>query len=149
MNKKTLNRTSDNQKGAALITSLVFLVILTMLALSSMNTNILGEKMAGNTQEKNRAFQAAETALAVALNNNLAFNTSGYNSTVDDIGTYNADATYASEFLEEKDAAAVFQTGGAITGSSSGQKYSYFNLSITAETPSGAKSTINAGAWHL
>ncbi len=148
MNKITLNRI-DNQKGAALITALIFLVILTMLAMSSMKTNILDEKMAANTQEKNRAFQMAETTLTIALNNNLAFNTSGYSDSVADVGSYAADADYESEFLEEKDAASVFQSGAAITGSSGGQKYSYFNLSITATTESGASSTINAGAWHL
>lgn len=150
MNKIILKNSVNKQKGAALITALVFLLILTMLALTSMNTNIMDEQMAANTQEKNRAFQTAETALAIALLNADTFNsTSDYTADVDDIGTYNADATYTSVFLEEKDAASVFATGAAITGASSGQKYSYFNLSISAETASGAKSTINAGAWHL
>ncbi len=129
------------------MTALIFLVILTMLALSSMKTNILDEKMAANTQEKNRAFQTAETALAIALDNEDSFNTSGYNSTVDDVGSYNADATYSSTFLESKDAASVFASGSNIQGGS--QTYNYFNMSVTATTESGASTTLNAGAWHL
>ncbi len=147
MKKNTLQRPVASQKGAALITALIFLVILTMLALSSMDTNILDEKMAANSQEKNRAFQTAETALAVALTTNEAFNTSGYSSTVDDVGTYNADAAYTSTFIESKDAASVFATGSGIQGGS--QVYNYFNLAVSAVTESGASSTLNAGAWHL
>jgi Tfp pilus assembly protein PilV len=149
MNKLTLDQSINNQRGAALITALVFLVILTMLALSSMNTNIMDERMAGNSQEKNRAFQAAETALVVALENNDAFKITNYSGTVDDIGTYQADTTYALEFLEEKSAASVFQSGSLITGSSSGQMYNFYNLTVTASTPSGASASIDAGAWHL
>lgn len=147
MKINTIQRSTKSQKGAALITALFFLVILTTLAMSSMNTNILDEKMAANTQEKNRAFQTAETALAIAMNNNFAFNPLGHTATIDGIGDYNAAATYTSTFLESKDAASVFATGANIQGGS--QAYNYFNLSITATTVSGAVSTINAGAWHL
>jgi len=147
MKKHTLTQPVNTQKGAALFTALIFLVILTMLALSSMNTNILDEKMAANSQEKNRAFQTAETALAIALDDVNSFDTGGYTSTVDDVGSYNADATYASSFLESKDAASVFATGTNIQGGS--QTYNYFNLQVTATTESGATTTLNAGAWHL
>ena len=149
MNKLASRKPIKNQNGAALLFALVCLVILTMLALSSMNTNIMDERMAANSQEKNRAFQAAETTLAIALQNNDAYKATTFSDTVDNIGAYGADTSYSLDFVESKDAGAVFQTGSLITGSSSGQKYNYYNLSITAETESGASSTINAGAWHL
>ncbi|MCP3673844.1 MAG: pilus assembly protein PilZ [Gammaproteobacteria bacterium] len=53
----------SNQNGAVLITSLIFLLIMTLLALSSMQNTSLEEKMAGNVRAQNIAFQAAEAAL--------------------------------------------------------------------------------------
>jgi type IV pilus assembly protein PilX len=51
------------QTGSALIISLVFLLLLTVLGLSAMQSSTLQERMAGNAAEKNRAFQLAEAAL--------------------------------------------------------------------------------------
>lgn len=56
------------QDGAALVIALIFLLILTLLGVGALNTTVLQEKMAGNTKEKNTAFQAAESALIVAEN---------------------------------------------------------------------------------
>lgn len=54
------------QTGAALIVSLMLLVILTMLGISAMEATKLQTKMALNTAEVNRALQTAEYAVAVA-----------------------------------------------------------------------------------
>lgn len=54
------------QAGVALIMSLVFLVLLTILGLTAMSTTILQEKMTANMKDKNLAFQAAETGLVTA-----------------------------------------------------------------------------------
>ena len=51
------------QRGAALIVSLVFLIVLTLLGVSSMRTTTLQERMAGNLRDSNLAFQAAEAGL--------------------------------------------------------------------------------------
>lgn len=51
------------QSGTALILSLVFLLILTMLGLSSVRTTILEEKMTSNMRDQQIAFEAAETGL--------------------------------------------------------------------------------------
>ena len=61
-------RPRHRQQGAVLITSLVFLIILTMLAITSMSTNTLEEKMAANAVENNIVFQAAESVAPVAWN---------------------------------------------------------------------------------
>ena len=158
-----MQQSKKSQKGATLITALIFLVMLTALAMSSMTTNILDERMAANTQEKNRAFQTAETALEIALNDSKVFNTAGYTDTVVNLGDYEANAIYTSEFLQSVNAAAVFQSGADIQGGS--QIYHYFNLRVDANTnlqvdantnswvdagiESGATSRIDAGAWHL
>jgi len=54
------------QQGIALFVSLIFLLILTILGISAMQTTIMEEKMAGNFNDYNLAFQAAETSLRVA-----------------------------------------------------------------------------------
>jgi Tfp pilus assembly protein PilX len=50
-------------RGVALVVALVFLLLLTILGVTVMNTAALEGRMAGNTQETNRAFQAAESAI--------------------------------------------------------------------------------------
>ena len=54
------------QRGAVLIVSLVFLLLLTLLATSSMQNATLQEKVAGTLKRRNASFQAAETALRIA-----------------------------------------------------------------------------------
>lgn len=51
------------QRGMVLIISLVFLLLLTLLATSSMQNATLQEKMAGSLTLRNASFQTAETVL--------------------------------------------------------------------------------------
>jgi len=60
------HRTGVRERGAVLILSLMILVLMTVFGISTMDTNILEEKMAGNMRDRNLAFQAAESALRVA-----------------------------------------------------------------------------------
>lgn len=53
----------SSQRGAVLIVSLIFLLVLTILGVSSMRSTVLEEKMAGNMRDQSLAFQAAEVAL--------------------------------------------------------------------------------------
>lgn len=54
---------SRAQRGAVLIVSLMFLVILTMLGVTAMSGTTMEERMAGNTRDAAAALQAAEAAL--------------------------------------------------------------------------------------
>tara|TARA_R110001592_G_scaffold99547_5_gene283634 strand:+ start:1189 stop:1776 length:588 start_codon:yes stop_codon:yes gene_type:complete len=56
------------QRGAVLIFCLVFLLVLTMMGVASMESAVLEERMAGNMQDFNAAFQAAETSLQTGEN---------------------------------------------------------------------------------
>ncbi len=56
-------RISRQQDGAALVISLILLMVLTLLAVSSMNSANMQEKMAGNLRDQNLAFQSAEAAV--------------------------------------------------------------------------------------
>ena len=56
-----------SQQGAALIVGLILLVVITVLAVSGMNTATTELAMARNDQNYENAFQAAETGLETAL----------------------------------------------------------------------------------
>ena len=56
-------RHPKKQHGAALITSLIILLVLTVLGVSAMSTSSLEELMAGNLRDQDLSFQAAEAAL--------------------------------------------------------------------------------------
>lgn len=67
---KTMNPTTQPimipgryQTGVALITGLIFMVVLTLLALAAMRTTTLEERMSGNARDRDMAFQSAEAAL--------------------------------------------------------------------------------------
>jgi type IV pilus assembly protein PilX len=51
------------ERGSALIIALVFLLLMTILGVASMQSTVLQERMAGNQRDRNLAFQAAEAAL--------------------------------------------------------------------------------------
>ena len=71
-------KTSRNEQGAVLVVGLLLLVIITILAISGMNTATTGLAMARNDQNYENAFQAAESGLEQALARG-AFNTVGNN----------------------------------------------------------------------
>ncbi len=52
----------SKQRGAALIVSLIILLVMTLIGVTSMQTTIMQEKMAGNSRDLSMAFQAAEGA---------------------------------------------------------------------------------------
>ena len=51
------------ERGAVLIVTLLFLVVLTMLGVTAMTSTTMEERMAGNTRDASLALQAAEAAL--------------------------------------------------------------------------------------
>lgn len=63
-----LMQTRYRQHGSALIVSLVFLLLLTMLGIGAMKSSVLQERIAGNTRDTNLAFQSAESALRAGEN---------------------------------------------------------------------------------
>lgn len=54
---------SQTQSGAALITSLVFLVMLTLMSFTVFNSAVLQGRMTGNLRDRQIAYSAAEAAL--------------------------------------------------------------------------------------
>jgi type IV pilus assembly protein PilX len=60
-------RIPARQRGAALAVGLILLLVLTVLAVSGMNTASMELVMAGNEQYRQRAFHASETGVELAL----------------------------------------------------------------------------------
>jgi len=146
-------RSVNHQDGAVLITALIFLVILTLLALTSMNTNTLEEKMAANSQEINRAFQTAETGLDLAINDDDAFTTANkeeldgtagdlYDKSLTNIGTYGAEVDYNAVYRQKT---------RPPRGSQWDQSFAlyHFDMSATGSTQSGAMTKIHGGAYQV
>ncbi|MBN8767000.1 MAG: hypothetical protein J0I76_11815 [Thiobacillus sp.] len=60
-------QTLSSQNGAALITGLIFLVVLTLISLSAIKSTSLEERMAGNARDQDVAFEAAEAGIRDAM----------------------------------------------------------------------------------
>jgi type IV pilus assembly protein PilX len=89
----------SHQSGAALITGLIFLVVLTMIGITSARMSTLEERMSGNMRDRSIAMQAAERALRDAERDILgavpaaARNLSGLTGFVADCGASTAGNT--------------------------------------------------------
>lgn len=59
----------QRQRGAALIIALIFLLIMTVLGVSGIQNSTMETRMAGNSADRNRSFQASEFALQAAKDN--------------------------------------------------------------------------------
>lgn len=89
---KQTPKTLHHQQGAALVVSLMLLVVITVLAISGMNTATTELALARNDQAFEDAFQAAENGLATALAQGQ-FATVGTTSISQDVSTYQTIAT--------------------------------------------------------
>lgn len=59
---------ATQQRGIALLVSLLLLLMLTIIAISAANQSTLLQRMAGNSQQQNIAFQASESGLEAWVN---------------------------------------------------------------------------------
>ncbi len=126
--------------GAALVVGLVLLVVITILAISGMNTATTGLAMARNDQNYENAFQAAETG----LENSLAqgrFNTLANTNIVQEI---NAHETVTSTIIFE-DSTPVPDRAFSL-GVGSGIAAYHFNAIATAESRRDAGGTTDRDA---
>jgi type IV pilus assembly protein PilX len=91
--RNTFNRASQRQQGAALVIGLILLLVLTLLAVSGMNSASLEFIMAGNEQYRSNAFQAAEAGIEQTISQSV-FNPAGGNPTFN--GANNATDNWTS-----------------------------------------------------
>ena len=141
------------QTGAVLMTALILLVIMTMLGITSMSTSTLEEKMAANSQDINRSFQAAETGLEMVFSDENAFNTSNttdtdgtandlYTPSATTVGSYGASVTYNAYMLQ-------MARPPRNSGWDSSNAYYHFDLNATSTTASGSTTTVHGGAYQI
>jgi type IV pilus assembly protein PilX len=141
----------SKQTGAALVVGLVLMMVLTILAISTMRTATLGLLMAANAQYKERAFQLAETGLRDAANqlNNgtLALGTTeGWQNPGAITGSVDASGdAYVVDlrFIRAGDPPPSYSQGGEITAL-------YFEMTSTGRTVArNAKSVQTQGFWTI
>jgi len=160
---KQLIRLPASQSGAVLFTALVMMVLMTLLAVTMMGNTAIDEKMAQNSQEQNRAFQAAETGIEMALADVNVLKTShGFNDdgsrtdgavvTNDSSDSsnqifagadgYSVDIEYSSVFLQKTP---VSRGSGF---DSSFANY-WFEIQSKATTVTGAQSGVALGMFQI
>ncbi|KZY30693.1 hypothetical protein A3752_06030 [Oleiphilus sp. HI0081] len=93
---QTLNNI-PRQQGAALVISLIILIVMTLVGVSSMSTSLVQEKMAANAQNTNITFQAAESSVGGLLldltnNQDALTDTMGEPGTRGEITSYDIEA---------------------------------------------------------
>ncbi len=132
--------TIQRQDGAALVVGLVLLVVITVLAISGINTATTELAMARNDQNYENAFQAAETGLENALSQG-SFNTLANTNLVYNI---NANDTVTSIIIFE-DSTLVPDRAFSL-GVGSGIAAYHFNVIATAESKRDAGGTTDRDA---
>ena len=157
MGNKQAIRIPISQSGAVLFTALVLMVLMTLLAVTMMGNTAMDEKMAQNSQDKNRAFQAAETGIEMAIANSGSMNTSNQIDDATGLSSFNqgdattlgssttgygVSVTYSSVFLQKTPV-----TRGS--GFDSSFANYWFELQSKARTDTGAESTVSLGMFQV
>jgi type IV pilus assembly protein PilX len=131
---------SRRQDGAALVVGLVLLVVITVLAISGMNTATTELAMARNDQNYENAFQAAETGLENALAQGT-FNTLANTNLVYNINTN--DSVTSTIIFEDS---TLVPDRAFSLGVGSGIAAYHFNVIATAESKRDAGGTTDRDA---
>ncbi len=131
---------SRRQDGAALVVGLVLLVVITVLAISGMNTATTELAMARNDQNYENAFQAAETGLENALAQGT-FNTLANTNLVYNINTN--DSVTSTIIFEDS---TLVPDRAFSLGVGSGIAAYHFNVIATAQSKRDAGGTTDRDA---
>lgn len=143
MRERQLGLSARNQGGAALVVGLLLLIVLTLLAISGMNTSTLELQMAGNSQSAQSAFQAAETGVEQAIQSGE------YDTTASHVvgQTYVTDSTTdhfstTTEFNADNGETPVPDAGYSM-GVSGGFSAYHFDVTSTGASSRGARTIVS------
>ena len=136
------------QSGTALVMALVILMILTILGISSMNTSIMEEKMSGNIQDLNRAFEAAESGLSKAITTPGAFDLFTAKTNDFDFGT-GVSATKASVTTTFISTSKPKPGSGYSAVNFDSANFDQFSTGRTGITETGAKVELHQGVSQI
>lgn len=158
--RKKILLASDKQSGVVLVMALVMLAVLTLIGVSSMSSSTLEMKVAGNMQQHNVAFQAAQSRLAFAAS--AAASSGGVLDPVDyliNIPNLDDPTTYPVQTCNVADgcldgegwkaAATIIYTGcdkgfGSSLEAGKGFSYRTFEIVATGETLTGSSRSVQA-----
>jgi len=96
MKNLSTQKPAHSQRGATLLVVLVFLMVLAMLGVATVQSNILQEKMSGNTRDRELAFEAAEAAIRDAGANIISLRAGPWAGAG---GLYTYNANYANDSI--------------------------------------------------
>ena len=137
---------APRQSGAVLIVAMILLVLLTLLGVTAMNTTSLEEKMASNTQEQVRAFQAAETGLSQAFNDDDSYSESGHNVAPAAFAGTDSLAGYSSQYIGDSNPPEESLYSASLF------RAAHFNFQSVGTASGNANSisvTLNGGAYQI
>lgn len=138
----TTTAIADRQRGTTLIVAMIILMVLTMLGVTALNTTTLEERMAANSQEVNRAFQAAEAGIDVAFDDSDAYSlTAAVDGKTAVLGDYQAGANYTVSYLRA--------TNPPVGSLYSATSFSAFHFDIRSEAASRVTDPGGANALTL
>ena len=138
----------SRQQGAALVIGLILLLVLTLLAVSGMNTATLELQMAGNNQFSQSSFQAAETGIETTIQSgnfatNLDFD-SGLVTVPNSTETYEA----TMSFNEDNGVSPDPNGGSSIGEGGIGFNAYHFDILSTGNANRGA-TTSNTQSFYI
>ncbi len=115
------------QQGAALVIGLILLLVLTILAVSGVFTSTMELRMVGNSQNQERAFQAAEVAIEDALANPVLSTSAVFNQAEMDVPNSPGDRySYSMTFVGQA------PLGTGMTGYSIGTTFTTYHFQVDA-----------------
>lgn len=139
---KHLNRNS-RQRGAALITGLVLLAVITLLAVVGMNISNSELASATSEQLRMRAFQAAETGLEHGLLNVRAAGTNSKDpKTSDPVGVTGSPEDEDKNPIDTYTNTVTYRGDGPAPGFS-GNDYAALHFSLVSEGKSARDTTVS------
>ncbi len=133
----------SRQHGAVLVIGLIFLAALSLLGVANMNSSSMQLRLASNYQNKNRAFQVAESVIAVTID------------TIDYTNIRSAQHFGATNHPQYPDADATVSfvertTAAGCRGTSFNFSCVHFEIDSTGSDPdSGARSTQVQGVYRV
>jgi type IV pilus assembly protein PilX len=132
------------QHGVALVVALVILLVLTVVGVTALITTAFEGRMAGSTQELNRAFQAAESGVDRTIANGSQFNlTATQTATYAGVGSTAGSASTSTTFRE------LTKPPRGSGYSASRFKAAHFQINSTGSAGGGAQVTVVQGTFQI
>ncbi len=148
MNRLRNSSSQASQRGAALVIGLILLMVLTLLAVSSMNTSSLELQMAGNTQFSQNAFQAAETGIETAMRSGV-YNTNVVNNVPATlVPSTTTDRYQTRTAFDANTGVTPVPSGGFSLGTGTGFQAYHFDIQSTG-TSSRQASAVNNQSFYV